>query len=98
MERLTIVLHLWVACEGLRTPLTIPVTSGRVASHFYDQNNFDLTLRIIAEAGNSDIFFLPVMPAETIHIVAFEPVREKTNNLGSDQVRYKPGCTVTEDV
>ena len=26
-----------------------------------------------------------------------EPVREKTNNLGSDQVRHKPGCTVTED-
>ena len=27
----------------------------------------------------------------------YEPVHEKTNNLGSDQVRYKPGCTVTED-
>ena len=26
-----------------------------------------------------------------------EPVREKSNNLGSDQVRHKPGCTVTED-
>ena len=25
-----------------------------------------------------------------------EPVREKTNNLGSDQVGYKPVCTVTE--
>ena len=22
---------------------------------------------------------------------------EKTNNLGSDQVQLKPGCTVTED-
>ena len=27
----------------------------------------------------------------------FEPVRKKTNNLGSDQVRHKPGCTVAED-
>ena len=26
-----------------------------------------------------------------------EHVREKTNNLGSDQLRHKPGCTVTED-
>ena len=26
-----------------------------------------------------------------------EPMREKTNNLGSDQVRHKPDCTVTED-
>ena len=25
-----------------------------------------------------------------------EPVREKTNNLRSDQVRHKPACTVTE--
>ena len=27
----------------------------------------------------------------------YEPVHEKSNNLGSDQVRHKPGCTVTED-
>ena len=26
----------------------------------------------------------------------FEPVHEKANNLGSDQVRHEPGCTVTE--
>ena len=26
-----------------------------------------------------------------------EPVPEKTNNLGYDQVRRKPGCTVTGD-
>ena len=26
-----------------------------------------------------------------------EPAREKTNNLGSDQVQHKPTCTVTED-
>ena len=28
---------------------------------------------------------------------SYEPVLEKTNNLGSDKVRHKPGCTVTED-
>ena len=27
----------------------------------------------------------------------YEPVHGKANNLGSDQVRHKPGCTVTED-
>ena len=26
-----------------------------------------------------------------------EPVHEKTNNLGSDQVRHKLGCTITEE-
>ena len=30
--------------------------------------------------------------------MAYEPVREKTNNLGSDQVRHKAGCTVKEDL
>ena len=39
---------------------------------------------------------------EIYNIVTFEkntnePVREKTNNLDSDQVQHKPGCTVTED-
>ena len=28
--------------------------------------------------------------------VCHEPVREKTNNSSSDQVRHKPGCIVTE--
>ena len=30
------------------------------------------------------------------HTLKYEPVREKTNNMGSDQVRHKPNCTVTE--
>ena len=34
---------------------------------------------------------------DTLFAYVYEPVREKINNLGSDQVRYKPGCTVTED-
>ena len=32
-----------------------------------------------------------------LEMIANEPVREKTNNLGSDQVRHKPACTVTAD-
>ena len=39
-------------------------------------------------------------PAKMIKVLyqkSFEPVREKTNNLGSVQVRHKSGCTVTED-
>ena len=30
-------------------------------------------------------------------ILIYEPVREKTNNLDSDQVRDKQGCTATGD-
>ena len=30
-------------------------------------------------------------------VIGNEPVRGKTNNLGSDHVRHKPGCTVAED-
>ena len=33
----------------------------------------------------------------THQALSYEPVREKTNDLGSDQVRHKPGSTVTED-
>ena len=30
-------------------------------------------------------------------LIQYEPVRVKTNNLGSDQVWHKPAGTVTED-
>ena len=30
-------------------------------------------------------------------VFEFEPVPEKINNLGSDQVRHKPGCSIKED-
>ena len=29
--------------------------------------------------------------------IPFEPMREKTNNLGSNKVRHKLACTSTED-
>ena len=31
-----------------------------------------------------------------VNISSYGPVREKTNNLGSDQVRHKPCCSDTE--
>ena len=34
---------------------------------------------------------------KTVIHYSFEPVREKTNNVVSDHVQHKPGCTVTED-
>ena len=37
------------------------------------------------------------MESAVINVNLNEPVHEKTNNLGSDQVRHKPACTVTED-
>ena len=56
------------------------------------------------EKKNGFMYFVGLRGGE--HTVAYsgvcvwvlnEPVREKTNNLGSDQVRHKPDCTVTED-
>ena len=50
-------------------------------------NDFDVTLKCVnilnLRSGNFRLMY--------------EPVCEKTNNLGSDQVQHKPGCTVTED-
>ena len=43
----------------------------------------------------SDYLMKPVN--ELVAMLQFEPAREKTNNLGSDQVRHNTGCTVTED-
>ena len=32
----------------------------------------------------------------TVHLLKNEPHRGKTNNVVSEQVRYKSGCTVTD--
>ena len=44
-------------------------------------------------------FSLPLMHQLLSEILTklIVPVIEKTNNLGSDQVRHKLACTVTED-
>ena len=34
---------------------------------------------------------------DPVTVQSNEPVREKTNNLGSEQVQHKPACIVTED-
>ena len=38
-----------------------------------------------------------VMRYKEIRVHVVEPLHEKTINFGSNQVRHKPGCTVTED-
>ena len=52
--------------------------------HVSDQNGFFIE-NVILTRENSIKFQL-----------IFEPVREKTNNLGFEQVRHKAGCTITE--
>ena len=41
--------------------------------------------------------FLQRCVAQPSMVKKYEPVREKTNNLGSGQARHKPGCTGTRD-
>ena len=48
------------------------------------------------------LFPLVLMPLHFIkyekeYLLLIEPVREKTNNLDSDQVRHKPACAAIED-
>ena len=47
--------------------------------------------------GLADIPKLDASGKSVIPGMTIEPLREKTNNLGSDQARHKPTCTVTED-
>ena len=42
------------------------------------------------------LFCATVCKLQTPHINIFEPSRGKTNNVVSEQVRHKPGCTSTE--
>ena len=46
--------------------------------------------------SNACASFFETKPSRLVNLL-YEPVREKHNNLGSYQVRHKPGCTVTED-
>ena len=48
-----------------------------------------------AFSGNSNANALSNISSQVR--INFEPVHKKTNNLGSDQVRHKLGCAVTED-
>ena len=50
----------------------------------------------IAASVLSAIKYCPQQRTHLHDVKLHEPVREKTNNLDSDQVRHKPGCTVTE--
>ena len=47
-------------------------------------------------ADKSDPGKLKLRFSDCEYNLTYEPVREKTNKLGSDQVRHKPACTVTE--
>ena len=47
--------------------------------------------------AQNDLCTHAVVEGSGIDTIEFEPVHGKTNNLGSDQVRHKLGCTVTED-
>ena len=56
-----------------------------------------LSHSIITTLSNDDaILFYSSNKSNKINVLN-EPVHEKTNNLGSDQVRHKPACTVTDD-
>ena len=45
------------------------------------------------------VFFLSnhVINSEKSYMHIIEPPRGKTNNMVSEQIRHKPGCTSTED-
>ena len=53
------------------------------------------------ESQQSDIHRQTVLLSATLtdgrFLKRFEPPRGKTNNVVSEQVGHKPGCTITED-
>ena len=57
-------------------------------------SNHHLPVHIV-EATEADEFYSTNVGTEVLG-VRNEPPRWKTNNVVSEQVRHKPGCTVTE--
>ena len=70
-----------------------------------EADNFTFTLTMSAPNKTSQSVFQVIHLVDKVQEMAkydccyylFEPVREKTKNMGSDEVRHKPGYTVTED-
>ena len=54
-------------------------------------------MKISGSAHGFDFKLTVTRSADFAVVKVYEPVREKTNNLGSDQVQHKLGCTVTDD-
>ena len=48
------------------------------------------------EGSNGDIFYTMSPQTDRNGRCKFEPSRERTNNVVSERVRHKSGCTVTE--
>ena len=59
--------------------------------NFYNKNNLESGFFVCMELNNNYWYGIYAMA------LTYDPVREKTNNLGSEQIQHKPGCTVTDD-
>ena len=54
-------------------------------------------IHVVIFVTNDGCVALQTVPSiRSVNTSCCEPVREKTNNLGFDQVQHKPDCTVTE--
>ena len=78
------------------TPQQTQTTVNQLSQYSY--NSFT---KLHASAGELSQYSISAMDTNSTNevLVMFinEPTREKINNLGSDQVKHKPACTVTED-
>ena len=89
---------------SLRIGLTSMAISDTTPASSVPTSSLDLTSKLTWIVSGSEVKkcgatikenYCPSLERLEVKIL-FEPVLEKTNNLGSDQVRHKPACTVTE--
>ena len=53
-------------------------------------------LNLISGRASGQCSFSEPLNIDKYMYIIFEPSREKTNNVVSEQVRHKSGCTITE--
>ena len=55
-------------------------------------------LQFVSDTARCSVLNMPMQCVTQLNqMMIFEPVCEKTNKLGFDQVRHKPGCSVTDN-
>ena len=65
---------------------------------YVPETQFAQTIEVRRSSSKPTDVYDIVTLSFSFHFLLYEAVCEKTNDMGSDQVRHKPACTVTEDV
>ena len=82
-----------IACIGLKLNQDLIVIWHEALFHII----MKYTSPFKFKSGHAVLTISPSVCLSLLGLIIYEPQREKTNNVDSDQVWHKPGCTATGD-